>query len=244
MEEKETTQTEQAEVASQPDEVKAQPTVEELQGQLVERDKEIERKEGVLQTTKRELKDARQRGGSKAEIDALGSKLEDYQKFMAGALDEIYSRSSSDYEETKPVRKTYTQQLEERKPKTEEPKLDPDAQDFLSVCKAMDLHVDADSIDDCDPIVKEAMGEDRNFKQATKYLKEKMKPKEIDVDKVIDEKLQIRLEQELKNRGLTSEGVGAPSGSSVGFEKDEQDYVDGKIPYSEYKKLRQEQGIS
>ena len=240
MDEKETTQ---GEAGTSTEEGITQPTVEELQKQLDEIKGEVDRKETVIQTTKRELKEARQRGGSKTEIDALGSKLENYQKFMAGALDEIYSRSSGDYED-KPVRKTYTQQLEESRVKPEEPKPDPDAQDFLSVCRAMDLHVDADSIDDCDPLVKEAMGEDRNFKQATKYLKEKMKPEKVDVDKVIDEKLQIRLEQELKNRGLTSEGAGAPSGSSVGFEKGEQDYADGKISYSDYKKLRQEQGIS
>ena len=251
MDEKDTTQTVEAET-SQSDEGKAQPTVEELTKERDNWKLEAERKEGVIQTTKRENKELRQRGGSKAEIDALGNKigtLDGSMSLIAGALDEIYNRSSGDYEDTKPVRKTYTQQLEEQKQKAkpEEPKLDPDAQDFLSVCKVMDLHVDGESIDDCDPMVKEALGEDRNFKQATKYLKEKMKPQETDVDKLVDEKLTARLQQErekwAKDMGLTSEGAGAPSGSSVGFEKAEQDYADGKISYSDYKKLRQEKGI-
>lgn len=240
MDEKETTQVVEAET-SQSDEVKAQPTVEELQRQLEERDKEIERKEGVLQTTKRELKEVRQRGGSKVELEALGKKFEAQEEWIAGALDDITNRVSGEYDE-KPVRKSYSQQLEERKPKPEEAKPDPDAQDFLSICRAMDLHVDTESIDDCDPLVKEAMGEDRSFKQATKYLKEKMKP-EIDIDKKVEEKLQIALEKKMKELNLTSEGAGTPSGSSVGFEKAEQDYVDGKISTAEYAKLRQEQGI-
>ena len=241
MEEQETTQ---GEAETSTEEGITQPTVEELQKERDNWKLEAERKEGVIQTTKREIKELRQRGGSKAEIDALGNKLEDYQKFMAGALDEIYNRSSGEYED-KPVRKTYSQQLEERQAKPEPTKEDPDARKFLNYCEAMDLHVGAD-IEDCDPLVQEAM-KDRDLRDGLKYLKEKMKPQETDVDKLVDEKLTTRLQQErekwAKDMGLTSEGAGAPSGSSVGFEKAEQDYADGKISTSEYKKLRQEQGI-
>ena len=210
---------------NQPDEeVKTQPTIEELQKQLEERDKEIERKEGVLQTTKRELRETRQKGGSKVELEALGKKIESQEEWIASALDDIANRVGGDYEEPKQVKQTYAQQLKERRQaKPEEPKPDPDTEDFLSVCKAMDLHIDSDSIDDCDPLVKEALAEDRSFKQATKYLKDKMKPKDIDVDKLVDEKVQnglrVALEQEFVKRGWTAPGVGSPSGTGGGTDE-------------------------
>jgi len=242
MDEKETTQVVEGET-SQSDEGTTQPTVEELQGQLAERDREIERKEGVLQQTKRELKEARQRGGSKAEIEALGKRLETQEEFLANALDDIANRVGGDYEEQKQTRKSYSDQLKERRQvKTEQPKPDPEAQKFLNYCEIMDLHLDYEDLDGCDPMVKEAL-EGRDFREATKYLKEKMKPQEVDIDKKVDEKLQIALEQKLKDMGLTKEGAGAPSGPNVGFDKSEQDYVEGKISYMEYKKLRQEKGL-
>jgi len=243
MEEKNTTPVVEEET-TQPGEVTAQPTVEELQRQIVERDTEIERKEGVLQQTKRELKDARLKGGSKVEIDALGKRMEVQEEMLAGALDEITAKVSGE-EEPRQAKQTYSQQLKERreKSKPEEPKSDPDAQRFIDYCADEGLHLDYEDLDSCDPQVKEALGEGRTFREGLKHLKDKMKTSNVDIDKLVEDKLQIALEQKLKALNLTGEGAGAPSGSNAGFEKAEQDYADGKISTSEYTKLRQEQGI-
>ena len=214
MEEKKQTITTEQDKTDQGGEVKPQPTVEELQAKLNEAQKEIERKEVVLQQTKRELRDARQRGGSKAEIESLGKRIEAQEEWLAQALDDLSNRVGGDYEEPKPTRKSYSQQLQERrtKPKPEESRVDPDAQKFLTYCDAMDLHLDYDDLEGCDPLVKEALGEGRNFKEGLKYLKDKMKSKEtVDVDKLVDEKLQIALEKRLKDMGLTTGGAGMPS---------------------------------
>jgi len=217
MEEMKQTITTEQDKTDQGGEVKPQPTVEELQAKLNEAQKEIERKEVVLQQTKRELRDARQRGGSKAEIESLGKRIEAQEEWLAQALDDLSNRVGGDYEEPKPTRKSYSQQLQERrtKPKPEESRVDPDAQKFLTYCDAMDLHLDYDDLEGCDPLIKEALGEGRNFKEGLKYLKDKMKSKEtVDVDKLVDEKLQIALEKRLKDMGLTTGGAGMPSGSS------------------------------
>lgn len=243
MEEQEGTQVEQAE-PTQSEETATQPTVEELQKQLDEAKNEIDRKENVLQQTKRELKDARQRGASKTEIESLTKRMESQEEFLANALDDLAHRVAGE-EEPAPTRKSYSQQLEERraKSKPEEPKPDPDAQKFLNYCEALDLHLDYDDFESCDPLVQEALGEGRTFKQGLKYLKDKMKPKDVDIDKVLDEKLRLAKEQWMKDMNLTTEGAGKPSGSAAGFEKTEQDYADGKISYSEYKEARKSQGI-
>ena len=219
MEEKETIQEKQEEKQEETDnlgEGKSQPTVEELQKQIEEARREIERKEGVLQQTKRELKEARRSGASKAEIEAIIKRLDFQEEWLAGALDDLATKVAGDYEEPKPTRKSYREELEERRQraKPEAPKPDPDAQRFLAYCDAMDLHLDYDDIEACDPLVKEALSEGRDFREGLRYLKEKMKPKEVDIDKIVNEKLQFAVEQKLKELGLTSEGVGTPSGSS------------------------------
>ena len=209
------------EVANQPEgEVKPQPTIEELLEVVKQKDAEIERKEGVLQQTKRELKDARQRGGSKAEIDTLGKRMEAQEEWLAQALDDIANRVGGDYEEPKPTKKSYSQQLEERRAKTkpEEVKPDPDAQKFLAYCEAVDLHLDYEDLEECDPLVKEALGEGRDFKEGLKYLKGKVKSKDsVDVDKVVNEKLQTAKEQWMKEFHLTDQGPGGPNASSTAW---------------------------
>jgi len=239
MEEKETTQ-EKQDRTDNLGEGQAQPTVEELQKQLSEARQEIERKEGVLQQTKRELKEARQRGASRAEIEALGKRIESQEEWLAGALDDLATRLTGDYEEPKPSRKSYKQELEERrqKSKPEEPKPDPNAQKFLAYCDAMDLHLDYEDLEACDPLVKEALSEGRDFKEGLKYLKEKMKTKDsVDIDKVVNEKLQTAVEQKLKELGLTSEGVGSPSGSSGRYFTRKQ--IDD-MPIEEYREKKKE----
>jgi len=220
MEEQETAQVVEDETTQPEGQVEPQPTVEELRKQLDEARQEIERKEGVLQQTKRDLKEARQRGASRSEIEALGKRIESQEEWLAGALDDIATRVAGDYEEPKPSRKSYKQELEERrqKSKPEEPRPDPDAQRFLNYCDAMDLHLDYEDLDACDPAVKEALSEGRSFKEGLKYLKDKMKNNNVDMNKLLDEKLNARLQQErekwAKEMGLTSEGAGTPSGSS------------------------------
>jgi hypothetical protein len=247
MEEQKDIQPEQEiEETDQTEKAQVQPTVEELQKQVEEANKEIERKEGVLQQTKRELKEAQKRGGSKAEIEALGKKIESQEEWIANALDDIVNRVAGEYEESKPSRKSYSQQLEERraKSKPEPTKPDPEAQKFLAYCDAMDLHLDYEDLDGCDPLVKEALGEGRNFREGLKYLKDKMKNKDtVDIDKLVNEKLQTALEQKLKEMGLTTSGAGSPSAPASSFEKTEQDYADGKISTEEYRKARKDQGI-
>ena len=209
------------EVANQPEgEVKPQPTIEELLKVVEQKDAEINRKEEVIQQTKTEKKRLERLGGSKAEIAALGKRLEAQEDLLAQALDDITNRVTGEYEEAKPQRKSYSQQLEERraKSKPEEAKPDPDAQKFLAYCDAEDLHLDYEDLEGCDPLVKEALGEGRDFKEGLKYLKDKVKSKDsVDVDKVVNEKLQTAKELWMKEFHLTDQGAGGPSASSTAW---------------------------
>jgi len=205
------------EETTQPEgEVKPQPTIEELLEVVKQKDAEITRKEDVIQQTKAEKKRLERLGGSKAEIDALGKRIEAQEEWLAQALDDIAVRVSGEYEDTKPQRKSYSQQLAERRDKSKpaEIKVDPDAQRFLAYCEAEDLHLDYEDLDGCDPLVKESLGEGRTFKEGLKFLKDKMKSPDVDIDKLVGEKLQTAVEQKLKEMGLTNLGASVPSGAA------------------------------
>ena len=199
---------------NQPDEeVNAPPTVEELQKDRDYWKSEAGRKEQVIVDTKSENKRLQRQGGSKAEMDALNKRFDSQEEFLAQVLDDMTLRVSGE-EIPAQQRKTYSQQLAERKAQVPEPKADPDTQKLINYCDAMDLHLDYEDFDGCDPVVKEALGEGRSMREGLKYLKEKMKPKDADVDKVVSEKLNLALEQKLKDMGLTTAGAGSPGGSS------------------------------
>jgi hypothetical protein len=237
MEENETTQVEQGteEVASQPvAEVKTQPTVEELQ-------KEIDRKEEVIKQTKKELSEARRRGVPKEEIDTLNRKIDDMQEWTAAIMDDLAVRISGE-EAVPQVKKSYRQQLEEKRKATPQPQLDPDA------AKILDYLAD-EGIDPEDDFVVEIVKGSKNLKEAYKNIKDKVKEKnkvmtQAEIEKQIEDKANTLLEKKLKDMGLTASGAGAPSGASSSFAKLEQDYADGKISYSDYKKARTEHGLS
>jgi len=181
-----------------------EPSIEELK-------QEIERKETHIQTLQGSLKAAQQRGIPKEELNTLHKKIDDMQEWNAQVMDDLARQISGEEEDTKPVRKTYRQQLqdkrEEAKPK-EELKLDPDVQKFVK-------YLDSQGLDSDDPLVKEAVAEDRSPQEALNYLKDKVKGQtQAEVDKLADEKAKNLVEQKFKDLGLTAPGADGPSAPS------------------------------
>jgi len=178
-----------------------EPSIEELK-------QEIERKETHIQTLQGSLKAAQQRGIPKEELNTLHKKIDDMQEWNAQVMDDLARQISGEEEDTKPVRKTYRQQLqdkrEEAKPK-EELKLDPDVQKFVK-------YLDSQGLDSDDPLVKEAVAEDRSPQEALNYLKDKVKGQtQAEVDKLADEKAKNLVELKFKELGLTAPGADGTS---------------------------------
>jgi len=182
-----------------------QQTTEELQQEIV-------RKEEVIKQLKGSLKAAQERGVPKEELTTLHKRIDDMQEWYATVSDDLARRISGEEDESKPVRKTYSQQLEDKrkeaKPK-EEAELDPDVQEFVDYMHGQELKVD-------DPIVQEALmindTEYRPPKEALKYLKDKVKGQtQTEVDKLADAKAKIIVEQTLKDLGYTVSGASGPS---------------------------------
>lgn len=241
MGETETTQAEEEQTTQSEGEVKAQPTVEELQARVDEIQTEVDRKEQVIQQTKRELRETLRRGGSKAEVEALNKKLDDVQEWIAGAMDDLVTRVSGE-EESKPQRKSYKEQLQAKKATAPKLEVDPAAQRFFDYLAEEGLDFDDEKIQD-------TIKDTKTPQEALKAVKEMQKTMEKDeieklAEKKAEEKIQTALEKKLKDLGLTTLGAGAPSSSASSFAKIEQDYADGKINHAEYAKARQEQGIN
>lgn len=200
MEEKQDTQVEpekqeEAEVAT------PQQTTEELQQEIV-------RKEDVIKQLKGSLKAAQERGVPKEELTNLHKRIDDLQDWYATVSDDLARRISGEEDESKPVRKTYSQQLEDKrkeaKPK-EETKPDPDVQKFINYIHSQELEYD-------DPLVQEAVADERTPQEALKYLKDKAKGQtQAEVDKLADEKAKTLVEQKLKDLGYTVSGASGPS---------------------------------
>jgi len=200
MEEKQDTQVEpekqvEAEVAA------PQQTTEELQQEIV-------RKEEVIKQLKGSLKAAQERGVPKEELTTLHKRIDDMQEWYATVSDDLARRISGEEDESKPVRKTYSQQLEDKrkeaKPK-EETKLDPDVQKFINYIHSQELEYD-------NPLVQEAVADERTPQEALRYLKDKAKNQtQAEVDKLADEKAKTLLEQKLKDLGYTVSGASGPS---------------------------------
>lgn len=177
------------------------PDIEQLKGEVDRKENEIKRLQGIL-------KDSQKRGIPKEELDTLHSKIDDMQDWVAGAMDDLMTRIAGEETEVKPTRKTYRQQLQDKKaepkPKAEAPP-DPDVQKFISYLNSQGLASD-------DPLVQEAIAEDRSPQDALKYLKGKIEAKtQAQIEKVADEKAQRIVEQKLKDLGLTVSGAKTPN---------------------------------
>jgi len=178
-----------------------QQTTEELQQEIV-------RKEEVIKQLKGSLKAAQERGVPKEELTTLHKRIDDMQEWYATVSDDLARRISGEEDESKPVRKTYSQQLEDKrkeaKPK-EETKPDPDVQKFINYIHSQELEYD-------NPLVQEAVADERTPQEALKYLKDKAKNQtQAEVDKLADEKAKTLLEQKLKDLGYTVSGASGPS---------------------------------
>ena len=190
----------------------AQPSIEELLKVVEGNKQEIERKETQIKTLQGSLKAAQQRGAPKEDIDALHKKIDDMQDWTASALDDVVKRVSGEEIDEKPSRKSYRQTLDERRkePKSEE-KADPDVQKFIGYLHSQGLEYD-------DPLVQEAVADDRMPQEALKYLKGKSEEKnQTVIDERAGEIAKNMLEQKLKELGLTAPGAGEPSGPSTAW---------------------------
>jgi len=184
-----------------------EPT-EQPQPQIEELNKELERKEAEIKRLQGIVKDAQKRGVPKEEINALHKKIDDMQDWFASVSDDLASRIGGDFEEPKSTKKTYRQQLDEKRAqaKPEEPKIDPDVQKFIKYLDSLGLDYD-------DPLVKDAVAEERNPQEALKYLKDKVKGQsQAEVDKRAEEIADRKVEQKLKDLHLTDSGPSGPSG--------------------------------
>ena len=178
-----------------------QPTIEGLT-------QEIERKEDVIKQLKGSLKAAQERGVPKEELTTLHKKIDDMQDWNATVLDDLARRISGEEDESKPVRKTYQQQLEDRraaaKPIETKPP-DPNVQKFVSYLDGQGLEYD-------DPLVQEAVADERTPQEALKYLRDKVKSQtQPEIDKLAEEKAKTMVELRLKDLGLTVPGAQGPS---------------------------------
>ena len=216
VEKKQPTAEQEIKETSQPEgEVKPQPTIEELQENLKNLTAEVDRKEQVIQQTKKELKETLRRGGSKAELDTLSKKIDEVQDWIAGAMDDLAIRVSGEDEEVKPQRKSYKEQLQTTRASQPKHEIDPEAQrlfDYLS----------EEGLDFYDDEVQETIKDTKTPQEALKAVKAKVKTKaqtEIEklAEKKAEEKIQVAVETRLKEMGLTVSGAGGPSASATAW---------------------------
>ncbi len=82
---------------------------------------------------------------------------------------------------------------------------------------------------------------------AVNKKEETVEKKEKSVDEIVAEKLaeeKKKMEAEiLKKYNLAQQDISSPSGASSSFKKIEQDFAEGKINITQYKKARKDQGI-
>lgn len=234
-------ETQEQEIEETVESVEQQPTVEDLQRQIAERDAELERKENAFQSLRGENKRL-QRLGSKAEVEALRKDFEGFQEFIAGALDDVVTRASGEYEE-KPTRTSYKEQIKAKK--EVQPQMSPMDQEIMGEINEI---LDKQGWELEGKEVREATKGAETPYQALKMLRSKIGEMEkTETEKKITEdkeKLYREVKEKvMKDLNLTGEGAGAPSGASSSFEKLEQDFADGKVDYTTYAKARQERNI-
>lgn len=202
------TQTPETETPEVEPVVEPQVSTEDLQ-------KEVERKEGEIQRLQGITKDLQKKGISGEVLDSFGKRMGGLEEQQAVIMDMLEERlGEPSVEETK-TRKTHLEQLREGRTEAQkgrETTVPPDVQRFFSYCDSADLHVDYDTLENCDPLIKEALGEGRGFKEGLKYLKEKVKGKnEEKTNKQFEQMRQEVREQTLKEHGLTASDAGGPS---------------------------------
>jgi len=172
--------------------------IEGLRQSVQQKEAEIKRLQGILKAEQK-------RGVSKAELGAITQRLDSQEEWLAEALDDLARRQGDSYEEPRQERKSYKQSLEEKRQAKPSQTEDPEVRAFFD-------YIDEQGLDIEDSIVKDAVGDDRPPKQALKFLKEKMKEKEMsEIEAKSEEKIRLGVEQKLKDLGLTAEGVAAPS---------------------------------
>ncbi len=214
MEEKEqpTAEVGTEEVANQPEgEVKPQPTVEELQQQVDEKNAEIARKEEVIKQTKADKKRLERMGGSTEKVDALSKELREFQEFMAGALDEVVSQREG-YEEEPRRKPSYKEQLKARQESKPKQEIDPAAQRFFD-------YLSDEGLDFDDDMVQDTIKDTKTPQEALKAVKEKVKTMEQSkieelAEKKAQEKVATEVQKALKDGGYTAVGVENPSAPS------------------------------
>lgn len=111
----------------------------------------------------------------------------------------------------------HREQLAERRKQEEASKgqgksLPKETEKFLDFCAENEIHLDTENLDDCDPLVKEALSEGRNFATGLSYLKTKVKARNDEKSqKTIQETALEMVQQQLKEHGLTKEATAGPS---------------------------------
>lgn len=177
---------------------------EDLQKQVVAKEEEVRK---LQQTVSRHAESERKLKDQSETLASLHKRLDQQEASQADILDYLEEIRGEPAVE-KPKTQTHREQLEtQRKERETSPKkeVDPDVMKFVT-------YVDSQSLSIEDDLVKEAVGEDRNPKDALKYLRDKVKASQgQDVDKRAKEIAEDLLEQKLKEYGLTASGAGGPT---------------------------------
>lgn len=141
-------------------------------------------------------------------LTSLHKRLDQQEESQAAVLDYLEEIRGEPTGE-KPKTQTHAEKLEARRKEGEaSPKkeVDPDVMKFVA-------YVDAQGLSTDDALIKEAVSEDRNPKDALKYLRDKVKANQSEESKKQATEIAKGLvEQELKQRGLTAAGARGPTG--------------------------------
>ena len=197
-------------VAGQEANATPQPTYEELQSKVATLTAEDARKEGVI----KRLTGIAKKGISKEDFQTQMGKMMDW---MADSLDSVEKRISGE-EESPPTKKTHRQRLEETR-KAEQPAAparDPDVDKFFAYISEHGMGgIDPVTQQFTNPDVREAIGDDRTPLEALEYIKGKVESKsKAAQEKEMEEKVRLGVEKELKDKGYTTPGAGAPNASA------------------------------
>ena len=172
-------------------------SIEDLQKQVAAKEEEIRK---LQQTVSRHADSERKLKDQSETLTSLHKRLDQQEESQAVILDYLEEIRGEPREKTQ----THKAELEERR--KEKPKGDPDVARFVAFVESEGLSYD-------DSLVKEAASEDRNPKEALKYLRDKVRATQSQsIDKRAKEIAEGLLEQKLKELGLTAAGPKGPSG--------------------------------
>jgi len=181
-----------------------QVSIEDLQKQLQDRDSKILEQQRTISRhaeSERKLKD---------QSEAVIALRDDFEEYRATSLDYLEELRGQPVEEAKTPRSHRAELEEQRKARAGEKKApqDPDVTRFITYIDSQELKPD-------DPLVLEAVGEDRTPQEALKYLRDKVKANsQASTEKSAAEIAKGLHEQWLKEHGLTAPGAGGPSASA------------------------------